>query len=112
MPRAKKTTTETVEKPKAKKTGKRNTQKEMGVAVNVTVIIPSGPCPVELKNTTYKSVVQWCNKITEHYKSKNSTLEKSGYKYYVRYFYPPYTEEYKQVQVHIEKFIEDGEHND
>jgi archaellin len=112
MPRAKKTTTETVEKPKVKKTGKRNTQKEMGVAVNVTVIIPSGPCPVELKNTTYKSVVQWCNKITEHYKSKNSTLEKSGYKYYVRYFYPPYTEEYKEVIAHVEKCIEDGDHND
>jgi hypothetical protein len=108
----KKTKTDGTEAPKAKKTSKKEVQKERGVAIHVTVIIPSGPCPAELKNTTYKSVVQWCNKITDHYKSKNSTLEKSGYKYYVRYFYPPHTEEYKQVQVHIEKFIEDGDHND
>ncbi len=112
MPRTKKTTMQASEKPKPKKTSKKEVQKERGVAIHVTVIIPSGECPVELKKTNYKSVVTWCNKITEHYKSKNSTLEKSGYKYYVRYFYPPYTEEYKEVIAHVEKCIEDGDHND
>ena len=112
MPRQKKTKSET-ETPKVKKTGKRNTMKEQGVVVNVNIIIPSGPCPVELKTTTYKAVVQWCNKITEHYKTKNTKLEKVGYKYYARYFHPPYTDEYKTIVNHIDKFMEDGEdHNE
>ena len=107
----KKNTTPKPRKPRS--TGKNSfsasKKYQKGSAVSYTLIIPSGPCPIELKGTSKKVVKKWCDQMIAHFATQKQYLGVSteAYKYYVRYYYNSNSQEFKDVCALIDEFVPD-----
>jgi len=73
---------------------------------HVSLAIPSGKCPVELKGNDRDSIREWIVKLTER-KPGNTTYQASVYKYWVRDFYVSYSQEYKDIGKIIDTIVTD-----
>jgi len=112
MPQKKTTiTTPKTRKPKspAKTTFSKPKKNERGIAVSYTLIIPAGPCPIDLKDTSKKVVKKWCDQMIAYFETQKQYLavSREAYKYYVRYYYNSTTQEYKDVCAYIDEFVPD-----
>ena len=71
---------------------------------HVKLVIPAGHCPVKLTGLDRESIRIWVTAITQK-KDSNTTYQASVYKYWVRDFYAPYSEEYKAITAIIDTLI-------
>jgi hypothetical protein len=115
MPRKTKTTI-TTPKPKKPRSSTTNSfsktktkKSERGIAISYNLIIPAGPCPIDLKGTSKKIVKKWCDEMVAYFDTQKQYLGVStqAYKYYVRYYYNSNTQEYKEICSYIDEFIPD-----
>ncbi len=73
---------------------------------HVTLAIPSGKCPVELRGDDRESILEWVIKLTRK-KPDNVTYQASVYKYWVRDFYVSYSQEYRDIGAVIDTIVTD-----
>lgn len=67
---------------------------------------PAGKCPFPLKDTEYDTVKAWADKIRKWGEKQRDFYTLNAIKYYARYFYGVFTEEYKIVESHLDKIYE------
>jgi hypothetical protein len=104
----------TTPKPRRQKSSATNSfskakKTERGMAVSYTLIIPAGPCPIDLKDTSKKVVKKWCDQMIAYFETQKQYLavSREAYKYYVRYYYNSTTQEFKDVCAYIDEFVPD-----
>tara|TARA_B100000519_G_scaffold201506_1_gene217220 strand:- start:2453 stop:2791 length:339 start_codon:yes stop_codon:yes gene_type:complete len=71
---------------------------------HVSLIIPSGKCPVKLEGDDRDSIREWVVKLTK-VKPANVTYQASVYKYWVRDFHESYSQEYRDIGAIIDSFV-------
>ena len=71
---------------------------------HVTLLIPSGKCPVRLEGNDRGSIRDWVLELTR-VKPANTTYQASVYKYWVRDFYESYSQEYKDIGAVIDTLV-------
>jgi hypothetical protein len=70
------------------------------------VYAPAGKCPFDLESTEFDAVREWSGKVRESGEAKRNFYTVNALKYYVRYYYGVFTDEYKVVAEHLEKIYE------
>lgn len=73
-----------------------------------TIMIPGGKCPVELTAIDKKTVMTWCLDVWAHHQGQKQKIAASTLKYYARYFYDVFSEEYATVCSHINTIEKTG----
>lgn len=63
---------------------------------HIKLIIPAGKCPAKLSGNDRKTIRDWVIELTQK-KDGNTAYQASVYKYWVRGFYEPYSQEYKDI---------------
>lgn len=61
------------------------------------ILIPAGPCPVQLTGTDEETIRIWRNELKQHYSKKGEELADSGVQYFVRHFYDMRSDDYRKV---------------
>jgi ribosomal protein S14 len=67
------------------------------------VIAPAGKCPVKLKGTDKETVLDWAAKVRAHGAERGDFYSTYALKYYVRYIYNVFSDEYKAVAAIIDE---------
>jgi hypothetical protein len=72
---------------------------------------PSGKCPIKLESADKETVVAWMAKVREYGMKANDYFTSEALRYYVRYTYDIFSEEYKEACSHINEqdALEDDE---
>lgn len=67
------------------------------------IIAPAGKCPVKLKDIDKEAVFEWAAKVRAHGAERGDFYSASALKYYVRYIYNIFSDEYKAVAAIIDE---------
>lgn len=77
-----------------------------------TVIAPAGKCPFVLAGTSYEEVMGWAQAVRGRGFDKSEYYTVSALKYYARYFFDIFSDDYLIVEGHLENINKVGNEPD
>jgi hypothetical protein len=76
---------------------------KLGYPNHRTTYIPAGSCPHKLDGIDEETVVDWINKVQQHFIARGEVLAPSGFSYYARHYYDVFGSEYNAIKQVIRK---------